>query len=490
MTYNSSAPAAFKYQQIADDLARGIQRGLVRPGERLPSLRSLCRSHGASLMTALAAYRRLEGLGLVEALPRSGFRVRPHAAPRILGPPIRRPRLSSYRTERAQLIARVLEAMADPALVALGLGCPSPELFPTAALRRLTARLLRSRRNLWTSYASSRGDPELRRLIAQRYQARGLDVQADDVLITAGAMEGLSLSLRRVVSPGDVVAVECPTFFGIVDAARNAGARVMELPSDPRGGLDPERLDAICRKQAVRAAVLMPTFANPTGSLMDEDRKAACMRVLEAHGVALVEDDVYGELAWDGRRHPPLCAFGRKDDQPNILVGSFSKTLLPGGRLGYVIAPSAWLEGLIDLKNTTTLANAALPQALATECLASGLFDRHLRRLVPRLQLGVHSLRDQIARHFPPGTRIGDPRGGYFLWVELPGDARMDGLGLFHAALEHGIGIAPGCLFSLGGGLDRFVRLNAALVGELERPAKTLGRLAARPLRASSRASS
>jgi DNA-binding transcriptional MocR family regulator len=477
--HNRSVPPSFKYQQIADHLARGIQRGLVRPGERLPSLRSICRSHGASLMTAVAAYRRLEDLGLVEALPRSGYRVRPHPAPTMLRPPIQRPRLAPYRTERAELIARVLEAMADPALVPLGHGCPSAELFPVAAFRRITARLLRSHRNLWASYSSSRGDPELRRLIAQRYQARGMDVQADDVLITAGAMEGLSLSLRRVLDPGDLVAVECPTFFGIVDAARNSGARVIELPSDPQGGLDPDRLDAICRKHTIRAAVLMPTFANPTGSLMDDDRKAACMRVLEAHGVALVEDDVYGELAWDGRRHAPLSAFGRNDDQPNVLVGSFSKSLLPGGRLGYVIAQSTWIEGLTDLKNTSTLANATLPQSLAAECLASGVFDRHLRRLVPRLQMGVHSLRDRVARHFPPGTRISDPKGGYFLWVELPSGKGTDGLSLFHAALEQGIGIAPGCLFSLGVGLDRFVRLNAALIGDLESPIATLGRIAA-----------
>ena len=480
MGYNSSVAASFKYQQIADHLARGIERGLVRPGERLPSLRALCRSHGASLMTALAAYRRLEDLGLVEALPRSGYRVRPHPAPATLRPPIRRPRLGSYRTERAELIARVLGAMVDPALVPLGHGCPSAELFPVAAFRRITARLLRSRRSLWASYSSSRGDPELRRLIAQRYQARGVDVQADDVLITVGAMEGLSLSLRRVVNPGALVAVECPTFFGIVDAARTAGARVIELPSDPQGGLDPGKLDGICRKHAIRAAVLMPTFANPTGSLMDEDRKADCMRVLEAHGVALVEDDVYGELAWNGRRHTPLCAFGRKNDQPNILVGSFSKSLLPGGRVGYVIAQSPWIEGLTDLKNTSTLANATLPQSLAAECLGSGLFDRHLRRLVPRLQLQVHSLRDKVARHFPPGTRMTDPTGGYFLWVELPKGAGMDGLSLFHAALAEGIGIAPGCLFSLGGGLDRFIRLNAGTGGDVDVAIATLGRLAAR----------
>ncbi len=470
--------AHFKYRQIADRFAGGIQAGVMQPGERLPSLRALCRSHGASLMTALAAYRHLERLGLVEALPRSGYRVRSRPSLGMLRPAIRRPRLSLFHTERAELTAQVLAGMANPALVPLGAGCPSAELYPLAAFRRITARLLQSERRLWASYSPPRGDPELRRLVARRYHARGMDVRAEDVLITAGAMEALTLSLRHVLAPGDVVAVECPTFFGILDAARNAGARVMELPTDPAGGPDPERFAAMCRRHTVRAAVLTPTFANPSGSLMSEDRKAAWMDVLQAHGVALIEDDVYGELAWDGRRHAPLSALGRKDDRPSILVGSFSKTLLPGGRLGYAIVQSPWIDALADMKTTSTLAAAPLPQALVAECLASGLFDRHLRRLVPHLQRGVHSLRDQVARHFPAGTRVSDPRGGYFLWVELPEGKGRDGLGLFRAALGAGIAIAPGCLFSLGGGLDRFVRLNGGLAADPEKAMATLGRLA------------
>jgi DNA-binding transcriptional MocR family regulator len=477
--YNSSMPASFKYREIADHVARGIQAGVTGPGERLPSLRDVCRTHGASLMTALAAYRHLEALGLVEAVPRSGFRVKPRLPVALHQPAIRRARISQFRSERAELTAQLLAAMADPGLVPLGSGWPSADLYPLPAFRRLTSRLLRSERNPWTSFSPPRGDPELRRLIAQRYQARGMDVRPDDVLVTTGAMEALTLALRRVVKPGDVVAVDCPAFFGILDAARNAGARVMELPAEPEGGPDPAVFAAMCRRHTVRAVVLSPTFANPTGSLMNEERKAAWMEVLQAERVALIEDDVYGEFAWDGRRHVPLCATARRDDQPSILVGSFSKTLLPGGRLGYAIAQSPWVDGLADLKSTSTLANAPLPQALVAECLASGVYDRHLRCLRPRLQAGVHAMRALVARHFPPGTRVSDPQGGYFLWVELPKGKGVDGLGLFHAAVGQGVGSAPGCLFSLGGGLDRFVRLNAAVTGDMEAAVRTLGRLAA-----------
>jgi len=200
VAYNRWVANRFKYQQIADNVARGIQAGLLRPGERLPSLRSVCRSHGASLMTAVAAYRHLETLGLVKALPRSGYRVKPRPPLAMLQPAIRRPRLSPFRTERAELTAQVLAGMANPALVPLGNGCPSAELYPLPAFRRTTARLLQSERKLWASYSPPRGDLELRRLIAQRYNARGMDVRADDVLVTAGAMEALTLSLRRVLN--------------------------------------------------------------------------------------------------------------------------------------------------------------------------------------------------------------------------------------------------------------------------------------------------
>jgi DNA-binding transcriptional MocR family regulator len=464
-----------RYRTIAGQLARSIREGLLRPGERLPSLRSLCRDEGTSLMTALAAYRHLEDQGLVQALPRSGYQVLARERPPLAPPATPRPGRADLSRERADIIAKTLAAVADPGLVPLGFGCPSPELFPLGSLRRLTASLLNRRRELWASYSSPPGNLELRRQVARRLQARGMAVDADQVLLTTGAMEALALSLRLLADPGDRVAVECPTFFGILDAARNAGAQVLELPGDPRDGVDPARLDAACRRRPVRAAVLMPAFANPTGSLMPEARKRAWMDTLEARGVALVEDDIYGDLAWDGHKPVPLCALPRRDGLPNLLVGSLSKTLLPGGRVGYVVAPSPWIERLADLKSASTLANATLPELLAAECLASGLFERHLRRFTGRLQAGVGVLRDSVARHFPPGTRMSDPRGGYLLWVELPRE--RDGLALFHAALERRISIAPGCLFTLGGGLDRFIRLNGGAAGDLDRAAAVLGGL-------------
>jgi DNA-binding transcriptional MocR family regulator len=463
------------YLDIAQHLARTIQDGLVKPGETLPSLRMFCRSQGVSLMTALAVYRHLEAVGLVEAVPRSGYRVLANQVAPLVHPAILRSRLTSSSTHRADIISQLFLATADPAITPLGFGCPSASLFPLSGLRRVTRDLLNTHKDLWVTYSTPPGCAELRRQIARRLQARGLDVCEEEVLLTAGGMEALSLSLRLLVDPGDLVAVECPTFFGVVDAARNAGARIIELPGDPVAGLDPARLAAVCEKRSVRAAVLLPNFANPTGSFMCEARKREWMKVLQNHGVALVEDDVYGDLAWDGHKPRLLCATPREDGLPNLLVGSLSKTLLPGGRVGYVVARSPWIERLADLKSTSTLANATLSEHVAAECLASGMFERHLRHLVPGVRTGVGRLRGCIARHFPVGTRVSDPKGGFFLWVELP--KGTDSLTLFRAALKEGVSLAPGCIFSLGGGLDRFLRLNGAASGDFDQAMGILGRL-------------
>lgn len=465
-----------RYQRIADRVAQRIHGGLLAPGERLPSLRVLCEGEGVSLMTALAAYRHLEALRLVEATPRSGFKVCLRASPRLEKPAIGQARVAREKDPREAILSATLAAANDPALIPLGLGYPDPQHFPLASLRRITGRLLASKPELWTTYSLPPGHPELRRLIAQRLAARGLPVSPDHVLITSGAMEALSLAIRCLVAPGDLVAVECPTFFGILDAVKSAGAKVLELPGDPQHGIDPERLDFACRRHRVRAAVLMPCFANPTGSLMSDERKAAFAPVLDRHRVALVEDDLYAEFAFAGRAPTPLSSHvAGRERVPRFLVGSFSKTLLPAGRVGYLVAESPWIERAIVGKRMTTLANATLPEALALQCLASGVYDRHLRRMVPRLRQQLRQLEHAVAAHFPAGTKASRPEGGFMSWLELP--SGFDGEALFWSARAAGISIVPGSVFSLSRGLERFVRLSAGSRSALEPGIAQLGRL-------------
>jgi DNA-binding transcriptional MocR family regulator len=465
-----------RYEAIAQRVALSIRSGLLVAGERLPSLRSVCESEQVSLMTALAAYRRLETLQLVEALPRSGYRVRLRENARLDRPAIARPRLVPAKDPREAILREVLAAAADPSLVPLGLGCPDPRQFPLASLRRVTGRLLAAEPELWTTYSLPPGSPELRRLIARRLCARGSRVHPDEVLITNGAMEALFLAVRALLRPGDRVAVEVPTFFGILDVVKSVGAQVLEVPGDPELGVDPERFVVACRRHRVRAAVLMPAFANPTGSLMSDDRKAKLAALLQRARVSVVEDDIYGELGFALRAPAPLWGHAQSEPAPCILVGSFSKTLLPAGRIGYLVAKSPWIERLTELKRVTTLATGTLPERLAAECVASGLYDRHLRRMIPRLQQNLRQLEHAVAQHFPKGTRTNHPQGGFMLWVELPRGCSAERL--FWSARKAGISIIPGNVFTLASGLDRFVRLSAANVSNLDAAMGTLGGLA------------
>jgi DNA-binding transcriptional MocR family regulator len=448
-----------RYQDIADAVARDIAAGLLLPGARLPSLRRLCEREGISLMTALAAYRRLEALRLVAAQPRSGYCVAQRAAEQVRRPAIAYARTRSARNGRASTVHAVLEAANDPSLFPLGLGCPDPRLFPQASLRRVTSRALAADSGLWTRYSLPPGDLPLRTAIARRLSARAARVLPEQVLITSGATEALSLAIRSLVQPGECVAIECPTFFGILDALQAHGVEVLELPSDPQHGLDPAELDKACKQRRVHAAVLMPSFANPTGSLMSSERKHALADVLRRRRVALIEDDVYAELAFDRRGLSPLFAERTRDQRaPFVLAGSFSKSLLPAGRIGYLVAEEPWLDRLMDAKRVSTLANNALAERVVATCLEDGLFDRHLRRLAPQLSEGVTQLVHAVAQHFPTGTRVSQPRGGFMVWVELPRGA--DGERLFWDAREAGVAIVPGSLFSLSRGLERYVRLS------------------------------
>jgi DNA-binding transcriptional MocR family regulator len=319
----------------------------------------------------------------------------------------------------------------------------------------------------------------LRRQIARRLQARGLEVGPEEVLVTNGASEGLSLALRLLLEPGELVALPCPSFFGVLDAARSAGARVLEFPEGPGGpGLEP--FLAACGRHPVKATVLMPSFSNPTGILMAPGDQTAWMEALRDRGVALVEDDIYGELAFDGKRPRPMMALAEPDGPPCFLAGSFSKSLLLGGRVGYIVARAPWIERLTRLKGSSTLGNATLSEHLAAACLESGLHDRHLRRFVPALFQGIEALRQEVARHFPAGTRVSRPQGGFLLWIELP--EGCDALRLFHAAREARISLAPGCIFSLGPGLERYLRLNGGATLRNPGSIATLGRLAAAQL--------
>lgn len=439
-------PAMPLYTDLADELSDAIRRGALRPGERLPSVRQVRASRQVSAATVFQAYDLLESRGLIESRPRSGFFVRAARASAVAEPlaaPATPESTEATEVSIGDLVMQVLGSTRDRDVVPLGSAFPSPHLFPLQELARCGARALRVLDPERLLEDLSAGNERLRHQIARRQALAGIAVDPDEIVITHGAMEALDLSLRLLTRPGDIVAIESPTFYAALQALERHGLRAVELPTDPREGVDPDALAQVLSRHRVAACWLMPNFQNPLGSLMPEERKRALVALLARHGVPLIEDDVYGELHHGSRRPLPAKAF---DTAGEVLhCTSFSKCLAPGYRVGWVAA-GRHAAALRRLKTLTSLATAVPSQLAIAEYLAQGGFDRHLRGLRRQLATQQAQMHALVEAHFPAGTRLARPQGGYFLWVELPEGG--DALALHAQATALGISLAPGALFS------------------------------------------
>ncbi|HEX7838442.1 MAG TPA: PLP-dependent aminotransferase family protein, partial [Kofleriaceae bacterium] len=373
-----------------------------------------------------------------------------------------------------------LAAMRDPELLPLGCATVDQAFLPIQALNRLVIQVTREMTTVGARYEGAPGLVTLRRQIARRAVEAGVALSENDLCTTIGATEALSLALRAVAKPGDVVAVESPAYFGVLQTIEGLGLRALEVPANPRTGLDVTVFEELLKSQPIRALVVTPTVSNPLGSVMSDEDRERLVKITRRYDVPIIEDDVYAELVFDGSRPRPLRAFaGPSEDSHVLLVGSVSKTLAPGYRVGW-IAGGRWHDQILRLKFSGTLACPTLPGMAVAEFLASGGYDRHLRRLRAALAGNVERYRETIATEFPEGTRVSSPRGGFVLWIELP--PGIDALELHDQALCHRIVIAPGPLFSARQRFTNFIRISAGAPWS-ERIAeglRTLGRLAAR----------
>jgi DNA-binding transcriptional MocR family regulator len=457
---NHLASALKRYEALAADMAASIRSGALKPGDRLPSVREASKTRKVSPATVFEAYYRLEAEGLVEARPRSGYYVR--ARTRRLSPePEQRssPAKDARSVAISDLVFDILRSTASRDVVPLGSAFPSPLLFPLARIGRVLARVA-PRLDPWSTVDElTLGSVHLRRQIARRYHLSGAQVSPESIVVTQGALEALNLCLAATCRPGDAVLVESPCFYGCLQALERLGLRALQVPTDPKEGIDLGALEEALVQGRARACWVMTNFQNPLGSLMSEAKKRALVDLCSRYEVPLIEDDVYAEL-YSGARPPALTkAF---DGQGWVLhCSSFSKSLAPGYRIGWV-APGRFLDAMVKQKLAASLATSLPGQLAIAGYLAGNGFARHLRGLRAQLQQQREAYRDAIARAFPKGTRISRPAGGYFLWVELPGG--FDAMALLPLARDAGISVAPGPMFSADGGFGHCLRVNTGHV--------------------------
>jgi DNA-binding transcriptional MocR family regulator len=465
------------YRQIADLFEDQIRRGVLAPGERLPSVRALATERSVSIATVLQAYLQLGRRGLVEARTRSGYYARSPFTERAPRRAAGSARLQPQEIALADVIDRMLAA--DPAGAGGSFGATvlGGDLVPTGLLNRLLREAARRHPEHLSTYELPAAAGGLARQIARRSAAFGCRLEPERITITCGGMEALNLALRAVASRGDVVAVESPTYYGVLQAMEALGLRALEVPTHPSEGPDLATLEALFRRRAVAAALVMTNGHNPLGFVLPEAAKRALAGLAARHEIPIIEDDVYGDLPLRGPR--PGVAKSFDEGGHVILCSSFSKALSPGLRLGWVEAGRHARE-VRRLKALTTIATANLPCLAVAELVASGRYERHLRRT--RLALGdrVERVADAVARHFPEGTRLTRPAGGCVLWVQLP--RRRNGVEVYREAARSGIHVFPGAAFSPSGAFPDCVRLSCggAWTERSERCVRALGRIVQR----------
>jgi DNA-binding transcriptional MocR family regulator len=463
-----------RYEQLAEEISHQIRARVLRVGDRLPSVRQASQAHRVSRGTVLRAYYALEDRGEIRTRPRSGYYVTP---PRAAVPPpplATRPSTATRSPDVRDFVFDVLDAIRARDTVPFGSAFPSPDLFP---LQKLASALSSATRRLAPHEMVEHlppGLPELRRQIARRYLQVGMSVDPEDIVVTTGALEALNLSLRAVAGPGDVIAIECPSFYAALDAIERYGMKAVEVPTDPCDGVNLDALADVLKKHPVKACWLMTNFQNPVGSSMPEDKKRDLVELLASRDVPLIEDDVYGELYFGEQAPKPAKAFDRRGMV--LHCSSFSKCLAPGYRIGWTCA-GRYAKQIDREKLMTTIATSVPTQAAIGQYLGRGGYDHHLRGLRRTLAESQERMREAIVREFPQGTRVSRPEGGYFLWVELP--LHYDAVAIYRAALDRKITVLPGPVFSPQRKFRNFIRLNYGMkwTSALDAAMATMGKI-------------
>lgn len=464
------------YEKLADELGEAVRRGVFVAGERIPSVRQASQQHGVSIKTVLHAYALLEGRGLIETRPQSGYFVREQAAAQATRGQLAQTPAPASEVDVSRLVLSTLRSIRAHDAVPLGSPYPDPTLFPWRRINQYANAIAR-RHSSWNLIDDlPPGNPELIRQIARRYAENGVPVDPDEIIITLGATEAINLSLQAVAKPGDTVVVESPTYYAMLHAIERLGMRAIAVATHPTEGIDIDVLAQILGQQTIAACMVMPNFQNPLGFQMPDERKQRLVELLTAHDIPVIENDVYQELYFGDARPTTLKNF---DTQGLVLhCASFSKSLTASYRIGWAM-PGRYRAQVEKLKFLNTLTTPSVPQVAVADYLRQDGYDRHLRHVRKFYRQQARLMSAMVQRFFPAGTRISTPQGGYVLWVELP--ERVDSMRLYQAALARGITVGPGYMFSTGNDFRHFIRLNYSYpwTTQTEAALKTLGDLAA-----------
>lgn len=461
------------YEQLADELGALIASRVFAPGDRLPSIRHLAQQKRLSISTVMQALRLLEDRGLIEARPQAGYYVRHRARTLLSVAPAPDLKEAAY-VGINNLLMQVLSANEAPGMTPLGAALPPDELLPIARIQRTFASVARRSATLFskTGYFDI-NEPNFVRQVIRRALDWGR-LEPEEIIATSSCTEAISLCLRAVAKPGDTVALESSTYFVLLQLLESLGMKALEIPTDSKTGASLDAIELAMREGLVQACLFIPNVNNPLGCIMPEANKKRLAALASRYDIPLIEDDIYGDLCFTAERPWPVKAY---DTSGNVLLcSSFSKTISPSARVGYVAA-GKYARQVSFLKTVSSGATSHFFQAAVAEFISSTGYDSQIRKMRRVLAQRIAHMSDAVSGVLPQESLLSEPQGGSVLWIKLP--EQVDALALHASAVRERIAIMPGVLFSASGNFRNYIRLNCgnAWSGEIAAAVEKLGRM-------------
>ena len=464
----------FLYQQVISFIEHQQRIGVLRPGDKLPSLRKLSRQFDISVPTVKQAYLELERQGTISARPQSGYYLKAQQTKTLQPRPSLWHSTSPVEVKCRSLIEQVHDALHMPNTVALGISNPINCHPPDKSLARLMRAVISKNSEKAVSYGPISGCPKLRLQLAYRYQEMGVMAMPDEIIITNGAQEALSIALQSVAKAGDIIAIESPCFFGIIELIESLDTKALEVYTCPEKGVCIDKLSTVIKQHNIKACLFSTAINNPLGSMMSNSQRQAMVQLLEKNNIVLIEDDVYSDLYFNEQRPKPAQYFSEKGLV--ITCSSFSKTAAPGYRIGWLMS-AKFEEKAKRIKRAQSCSTPMLQQWTLTEYLLTGEYDRHLALLRKKLIYHCERMKALIAQYFPDDICISNPQGGSVLWIRCR--SQLQTTDIFAQAIKQEVSFTPGVIFSPSGKYKNYMRISFGVKWneKIEQAVAKLGKL-------------
>lgn len=464
------------YKKIAQKYISLIENGHFSGGEKMPSIRQLMGKEKISLATANHAYEVLMDKGFIEVKPQSGYYVT-YKSPEVIDECCKYTvKKEAIKIKVSEIVYRMISASTQKNMINFGAGVVDAEFLPNKEINLSINKLIKEDRNHSSNYLFPPGHLGYRRQILKRLEKIKIKANIDNVIATQGCMEAILLSLKVITKPGDTILIETPSYYGTLQALESLDLKVVEVPNHPQKGIDPNYIsDTISKHRNIKAALLISNFSNPIGNKIPDSNKKIIAEIFQKAQIPVIEDDIYGELSFEKTRPTTLKSYTPENV---FYCSSLSKTISPGLRAGFVVAPAKYKEDVERLQFISSVANASLSQFIAEKILEAKFYEAHCQNLATNLKNNILKFQQSIQKYFPQGTKVTNPEGGFFLWIELP--EGIDSVDLYNEVIKKNIIIAPGVIFSPSGDYKNYIRLatGGKWSDKTERAIKTIGEMA------------